>query len=176
MKKIIALGGSNSNNSINKTLAIYAAKQIENTEILVIDLNDFNIPLYGIDLETADGIPSEAIRLSDLFNQADGFVVSLAEHNGSYTAAFKNVFDWLSRINSKVWNNKPMLLMATSSGARGGMGVLQSAKDRFPQMGANLIADFSLPSFFDNFTENDISNKELKIDLSDKINKFKIEI
>ena len=176
MKKIIALGGSNSNNSINKTLAIYAAKQIENTEILVIDLNDFNIPLYGIDLETADGIPSEAIRLSDLFNQADGFVVSLAEHNGSYTAAFKNVFDWLSRINSKVWNNKPMLLMATSSGARGGMGVLQSAKDRFPQMGANLIADFSLPSFFDNFTENDISNKELKIDLTDKINKFKIEI
>ena len=176
MKKIIALGGSNSNNSINKTLAIYAAKQIENTEILVIDLNDFNIPLYGIDLETADGIPSEAIRLSDLFNQADGFVVSLAEHNGSYTAAFKNVFDWLSRINSKVWNNKPMLLMATSSGARGGMGVLQSAKDRFPRMGANLIADFSLPSFFDNFTENDISNKELKIDLTDKINKFKIEI
>jgi chromate reductase len=176
MKKIIALGGSNSNNSINKTLAIYAAKQIENTEILVIDLNDFDIPLYGIDLETADGIPSEAIRLSDLFNQADGFVVSLAEHNGSYTAAFKNVFDWLSRINSKVWNNKPMLLMATSSGARGGMGVLQSAKDRFPRMGANLIADFSLPSFFDNFTENDISNKELKIDLTDKINKFKIEI
>lgn len=176
MKKIIALGGSNSNNSINKTLAIYAAKQIENTEILVIDLNDFNIPLYGIDLETADGIPSEAIRLSDLFNQADGFVVSLAEHNGSYTAAFKNVFDWLSRINSKVWNNKPMLLMATSPGARGGISVLQSAKDRFPQMGANLIADFSLPSFFDNFTENDISNKELKIDLTDKINKFKIEI
>ena len=176
MKKIIALGGSNSNNSINKTLAIYAAKQIENTEILIIDLNDFNIPLYGIDLETADGIPSEAIRLSDLFNQADGFVVSLAEHNGSYTAAFKNVFDWLSRINSKVWNNKPMLLMATSPGARGGMGVLQSAKDRFPRMGANLIADFSLPSFFDNFSGNDISNKELKIDLTDKINKFKIEI
>ena len=69
-----------------------------------------------------------------------------------------------------------MLLMATSPGARGGIGVLQSAKDRFPRMGANLIADFSLPSFFDNFTENDISNKELKIDLTDKINKFKIEI
>jgi len=176
MKKIIALGGSNSNNSINKTLAIYVARQIENTEILVIDLNDFDIPLYGIDLETTNGIPSEAIRLNELFNQADGFVVSLAEHNGSYTVAFKNVFDWLSRINSKVWKNKPMLLMATSPGARGGIGVLQSAKDRFPQMGANLIADFSFPSFYDNFSGNDISNKELKIDLTNKINKFKIEI
>lgn len=176
MKKIIALGGSNSNNSINKTLAIYVARQIENTEILVIDLNDFDIPLYGIDLETTNGIPSEAIRLNELFNQADGFVVSLAEHNGSYTVAFKNVFDWLSRINSKVWKNKPMLLMATSPGARGGIGVLQSAKDRFSQMGANLIADFSFPSFYDNFSGNDISNKELKIDLTNKINKFKIEI
>ena len=176
MKKIIALGGSNSKNSINKTLAVYVAKQIENTETIIIDLNDFDIPLYGIDLETIDGIPSEAIRLSELFNQADGFVVSLAEHNGSYTAAFKSVFDWLSRINSQVWNNKPMLLMATSPGARGGIGVLQSAKDKFPSMGANLIADFSLPSFFDNFSGNDISNKELKIDLTDKINKFKIEI
>lgn len=176
MKKIIALGGSNSNNSINKILAIYVARQIENTEILVIDLNDFDIPLYGIDLETTNGIPSEAIRLNELFNQADGFVVSLAEHNGSYTVAFKNVFDWLSRINSKVWKNKPMLLMATSPGARGGIGVLQSAKDRFPQMGANLIADFSFPSFYDNFSGNDISNKELKIDLTNKINKFKIEI
>ncbi|MDG1329789.1 MAG: NAD(P)H-dependent oxidoreductase [Flavobacteriaceae bacterium] len=176
MKKIIALGASNSKNSINKTLAIYAAKQIENTEILVIDLNDFDIPLYGIDIETADGIPSEVIRLSELFKQADGFVVSLAEHNGSYTAAFKNVFDWLSRINSKVWNNKPMLLMATSPGARGGKEVLQSAKDRFPRMGANLIADFSLPSFHDNFSGNDILNKELKIDLTHKINKLKIEI
>ena len=37
MKKIIALGGSNSNNSINKTLAIYVARQIENTEIQYYD-------------------------------------------------------------------------------------------------------------------------------------------
>jgi len=43
-------------------------------------------------------------------------------------------------------------------------------------MGANLIADFSLPSFYDNFSGNDISNKELKEALIDKINKFKNEI
>tara|TARA_R110000787_G_scaffold60220_13_gene136639 strand:+ start:20327 stop:20857 length:531 start_codon:yes stop_codon:yes gene_type:complete len=176
MKKIIALGGSNSKNSINKTLAIYVAKQIENTETIIIDLNDFDIPLYGIDLENVDGIPAEAVRLSEQFSLADGFVVSLAEHNGSYTAAFKSAYDWLSRINSKVWNNKPMLLMATSPGGRGGAGVLQGAKSTFPRMGANLIADFSLPFFNDNFSKNDILNKELKEDLIDKINKFKNEI
>lgn len=173
MKKIVALGGSNSKKSINKVLAVYAANQIKNAETIIIDLNDFDIPLYGIDKENSDGIPSEAIRLSELFNEVDGFVISLAEHNGSYSAAFKSAYDWLSRINSKVWNNKPMLLMATSPGARGGAGVLQGAKSTFPRMGANVIADFSLPSFYDNFSENGISNKELRENLNEKLNLFK---
>lgn len=172
MKKIIALGASNSKKSINKTLATYAANQVKNAEIVVIDLNDFDIPLYGIDLETEEGIPSEATRLSEIFSQADGFVVSLAEHNGSYSAAFKSTFDWLSRINPKVWNNKPMLLMATSPGGRGGAGVLQGAKSSFPHMGATIIADFSLPSFYDNFSEKGISNQDLNDDLSTKIGLF----
>ena len=172
MKKILALGASNSKNSINKTLAIYAAKQIENTEILVIDLNDFDIPLYGIDIETADGIPSEVIRLSELFKQADGFVVSLAEHNGSYTAAFKSVFDWLSRINSKVWNNKPMLLMATSPGARGGATGLEIAQGRFQYMGGNIVGSFSFPSFGDNFSEGKITNTELQGQLIEEVKQF----
>ena len=176
MKKIIALGASNSKNSINKALATYAANQVKGTETVVIDLNDFDIPLYGIDIETAEGIPSEAIKLSEIFSQTDGFIVSLAEHNGSYSAAFKSAYDWLSRINPKVWNNKPMLLMATSPGGRGGAGVLQGAKSSFPHMGATIIADFSLPSFYDNFSENGISNKELQDDLTSKINLFEKSI
>ena len=176
MKKVLALGGSNSKKSINKTLAVYAAKQVDNAETLIVDLNDFDIPLYGIDLETNEGIPSDVTKLSELFNEADGFVVSLAEHNGSYSAAFKSAYDWLSRVNSKVWNNKPMLLMATSPGARGGAGVLQGAKSTFPRMGANVIADFSLPSYYDNFSENGISNKELKEDLINKLSLFEKEI
>ena len=47
MKKIITLAGSNSKESINKKLANYAAKQIENIEIVSLDLNNFDLPLYG---------------------------------------------------------------------------------------------------------------------------------
>ncbi len=172
MKKIIAIGGSNSKKSINKTLATYAANQIKDTEIVVIDLNDFNLPQYGIDLETEKGIPEDANRLNEMIASADGLVVSLAEHNGSYATAFKNAYDWLSRINQKVWKNKPMLLMATSPGGRGGATVLQGAKTSFPYMGANIIADFSLPSFYDNFSENKISNEELSTELDGKIRLF----
>ncbi len=169
MKKIIAIGGSNSMKSINKVLATYAANQVNNSETIVADLNDLNLPLYGIDSENENGIPKGATRLNNLIESADGLVVSLAEHNGSYTAAFKNAYDWLSRINQKVWKNKPMLLMATSPGARGGATVLQTAKASFPYLGANIVADFSLPSFHVNFSEDGLINPDLNEDLSQKI-------
>ena len=169
MKKVIALGGSNSKKSINKALATYAANQVENAEITIIDLNDFELPLYGIDHETDLGIPENATKLNDLIESSDGLIISLAEHNGSYSTAFKNVYDWLSRIDKKVWKNKPMLLMATSPGARGGASVLQTAKAGFPFLGGNIIADFSLPSFYDNFSKEGIVNEELNAAFNQKI-------
>lgn len=169
MKKIIAIGGSNSKKSINKTLAVYAAQRIENSEIVIADLNDFDLPLYGIDVENENGIPEDATRLNNLLESADGLVVSLAEHNGSYATAFKNAFDWLSRIDQKVWKSKPMLLMATSPGGRGGATVLQTAKTSFPHLGGNIIADFSLPSFYDNFSEDGLSDSTLNTTLNEKI-------
>ncbi|WP_275041411.1 NAD(P)H-dependent oxidoreductase [Pseudoalteromonas piscicida] len=33
---------------------------------------------------------------------ADVIVVSFAEHNGTYSATYKNEFDWRSRIDKKV--------------------------------------------------------------------------
>lgn len=172
MKKILAFAGSNSKKSINKKLATYAANQVDNAQIEVLDLNDFDLPLYGIDLENDQGIPKDAVKFLDLIKQSDGIVLSLAEHNGAYSTAFKNVFDWMSRIDGKLWSNVPMLLMATSPGGRGGATVLEIAKGRFPYMGGNIVADFSLPSFFDNFSEDGIKNEELASELNEAIVQF----
>lgn len=169
MKKIVALGGSNSKNSINKALATYVAHQLKNVTVTVVNLNDFDIPIYGIDYENKQGIPKDAIRLNDLLASADGLVVSLAEHNGSYSAAFKSAYDWLSRIDKKVWKDKPMLLMAASPGGRGGASVLQTAMVTFSRMGAKIVADFSLPSFSANFSEEGITDTELRAALNGKI-------
>ncbi len=176
MKKIIAFAGSNSKKSINKQLATYVANQVDDVQIDILDLNDHELPLYGMDLENDQGIPQEAVKLLDQIKESDGIVLSLAEHNGAYSTAFKNVFDWMSRIDGKLWSNVPMLLMATSPGGRGGATVLEIAKGRFPFMGGNIVADFSLPSFFDNFTENGIKDEELANKLNDAILRFKNSI
>ena len=172
MKRIVALGGSNSKASINKKLAAYVAGQIAEAEVWVADLNDFELPLYGIDRENEHGIPETAHRLNALIESADGLVISLAEHNGSYSAVFKNVFDWLSRITKNVWKDKPMFLMATSPGRRGGATVLQAAKTSFPHLGGNIVADFSLPSFHSNFSENGLTDSALQQELTQKIQYF----
>jgi len=176
MKKIIAFAGSNSKNSINKQLVSYSANLIENIEAKILDLNDFPLPLYGIDSETANGIPENATLFLNEIKNADGVILSLAEHNGNFSTAFKNIYDWMSRIEQKLWNNKPMLVMATSPGGRGGASVLAIAKAGFPHMGGNVIADFSLPSFYDNFKDGSIVNEDLKKELQKAISTFKNEL
>ena len=176
MKKVIAFAGSNSKNSINKKLASYTANRIKDAKIEVLDLNDFDLPLYGIDYEIDHGIPDNAQKFLDKIAESDGIVLSLAEHNGAYATAFKNVFDWMSRINGKLWSEKPMLLMATSPGARGGATVLEIAKGRFPYMGGNIVADFSLPSFNQNFSEEGIKDEVLNTQFNEVVSIFQSAI
>ncbi|MBP6180435.1 NAD(P)H-dependent oxidoreductase [Flavobacterium sp.] len=172
--KIIAFGGSPSKNSINKKLATYAAHLFENAEVEILDLNDFQMPLFSVDIEKEIGQHELAKAFLAKIATADILVVSLAENNGNYSAAFKNVFDWCSRITGKIFQEKPMLLMATSPGARGGLSVLEIAKNAFPRYGGNVKATFSLPSFDANFDiENSkISNPELDNQLRAIVNNF----
>lgn len=172
MKKIIAFAGSNSKCSINKQLVTYASSLIENAEVNQLDLNDFELPLYSIDLEQSQGIPDNAHSFFNLIKESDGIMLSLAEHNGSYATVFKNLFDWMSRIESKTFCGKPMLLMATSPGGRGGASVLEAAANRFPFHNAKILGLFSLPMFGDNFKDGAITNAELNAELSLLVKKF----
>ncbi|MGK0255194.1 MAG: chromate reductase [Mariniflexile sp.] len=172
MKKIIAFAGTNSKESINKKLATYAASLVENIEPVILDLNDFELPVYGIDLENERGIPDNANKFLDLIKSSDGIVLSLAEHNGAYSTAFKNLFDWMSRIDGNLWSDKPMLLMATSPGGRGGSSVLEIAKNRFPFMGGHIVSEFSLPSFGENFKDGKVVNEDLNTELKHKVEVF----
>lgn len=172
MKKIIAFGASNSKQSINKKFAAYVANKLENVEVQLLDLNDYDLPLYSSDLEVLSGVPAQAIAFKKLIENCDGLVISLAEHNGMVTAAFKNVWDWASREEMKIWQDKPMFLLSASPGGRGAANVLRTVKDLLPHFGGNVLADFSLPSFHENFSEAGIKDPELAQDLANKIEQF----
>ena len=169
MKRIITLGGSSSTKSINKQLAEYAGRQLNGVEVVNLDLNDYDIPLYSMDHELENGFSEDLKKLEQEIISSDGIILSLAEHNGAYAAAFKNAFDWLSRLEAKVWRDKPMLLLSTSPGARGGQSVMEVAKKRFPFNGGNIVSSMSFPSFNENFKEGEVTNSSLRAELSDRI-------
>ncbi|WP_137170380.1 NADPH-dependent FMN reductase [Marinomonas sp. FW-1] len=149
--KVLTFGASNSKNSINKQLAFYAAQQINNADVSLIDINDFEMPIYSEDREKESGIPKLAHDFYNAIGAADSIVMSFAEYNGSYTSAYKNLFDWTSRINMKVFQSKPVIMLSTSPGPSGAQSVLAAAQASAPYFSANLIGAISLPNFYDNF-------------------------
>lgn len=174
--KVFAFAGSNSSTSINKQLVKFVLKSFSDHEINLIDLNDYNMPIFSVDLEK-NGFPEEAHRFLDNIAESDFIICSLAENNRSYSAAFKNVFDWASRINVKVFQDKPMLLMTTSPGGYGGGNVMAEALKFFPQFGAIIKESFSLPKFYENFDlNNGIINPEHLSTLNEKIDNFKKQL
>jgi chromate reductase len=174
--KVLAFGGSNSSTSINKNLASYATTFFNEHTIEILDLNDYEMPLFSVDKLAKNGMPQQALDFAKKIDESDLLIISLAENNGAYTVAFKNIFDWISVIKDRkaFWGNKPTFLMATSPGARGGASVLNLAKTTLPFFGANVIDTFLLPSFYQNFTdETGITNTEFDIELKSKIEKIK---
>lgn len=153
--KVVAFAGSNSTQSINMRLLTHAVDVLRDSvaggvDAEILDLNDYEMPIYSSEREAA-GVPSQAQAFFNKIGQADALIVSLAEHNGSYSTAFKNIFDWTSRIDMAVFQQKPMLLMATSPGPGGGQHVHSAAMAAFPYFGANVVAGFQFGPFFDHY-------------------------
>ncbi|HEU4497673.1 MAG TPA: NAD(P)H-dependent oxidoreductase [Flavobacterium sp.] len=174
--KIIAFAGSSSLNSINKKLATYVAHLFKDAEAEVLDLNDFEMPLFSVDKENEIGRHEAAALFLEKIRSADVVAISLAEHNGNYSAAFKNVLDWCSRTRTDVFQNKPVLLMAASPGGRGGRSVLEIAENNLPRYGAQIKAVFSLPEFNRNFDleGSKIADEALDLQLKEIVKSFDI--
>lgn len=153
---IVAFAASNSRNSINKRLVTHAA-EVAAAEIVpgasaeILDLNDYEMPIYSIDRQMENGFPPEAKAWWKKIIDADAILISFAEHNGSYSTAYKNIYDWVSRMDMQVYKDKPMILFATSPSPKGGQKVLDQAIDSIPFAGGNVLASLSVPTFDDVF-------------------------
>lgn len=161
--KVIAFGASTSSTSINKALATYTANLIEGADVEVLDLTQFDVPLFSEDKEKEIGQAEGAKAFLDAIANADALVISYAEHNGHHPAAYKNLFDWATRIEREVFKGIPAVYLATSPGPGGAANVLAAATNSAPYFGGNVKASVSVPSFYDNFDleSGQLTNAEL---------------
>lgn len=149
-KKIIGFGASISTTSINKAFAAYALGFFPEYEVELVDLNDFEVPVFSVDCEK-ENCPQTVRDFLEKIKSADILICSMAEHNRNWTVGFKNLFDWCSRLDLKLLQHKPMLLLSTSPGGYGGQNSLNIAQTIFPAFGGNILTTFALPKFHENF-------------------------
>jgi hypothetical protein len=63
-------------------------------EVTLIDLQDFPMPLYDGDIESAEGIPPNAKKFKELMLAHEALLISSPEYNTSITGVLKNTIDW----------------------------------------------------------------------------------
>jgi chromate reductase len=171
---IVAFGASYSRTSINRQWAEFVAHQLPGAAaVRVLDLNDYDLPVYTVEREKELGMPEVVGQFVAELQAADVIVVSFAEYNGSYSAGFKNLFDWASRHTLKMFESKPTVLLSAAPGPRGGLTVLQSAVERFPRHGAEVVGSMALPRFKETFhPEHGVTEEALRSELDELLKKF----
>lgn len=162
MAKIMALAGSNSSTSINYKLVKYTTLALQKHNVQLIDMAKMSFPIYSEDYEKEHGFSNSLVELKEAISSTDGMLLSVNEHNSNPSAFFKNVLDWLSRIDRDFLAGTKVLLMATSPGRGGAKYSLAAMNSLLPRFGAEIVESFSLPSFSSNFdTEKGIVDAEL---------------
>lgn len=126
--KILAFAGSTRTDSYNKKLVQIAANgaRTAGAEVTYLDLRDLPMPIYDEDLEAAEGIPPNALKLKELMMQHQGLLIACPEYNSSITPVLKNAIDWASRPLPgegmlACYVDKVAAIMSASPGGLGGM-------------------------------------------------------
>ncbi|QCU89195.1 NADPH-dependent FMN reductase [Thiomicrorhabdus sediminis] len=115
--KIVAFSGSLRANSINSgLLRSLQAIGAYNVQIEIIDYSD--VPLYNQDVNDA-GMHESVELIGDKISAADAVIIAVPEYNYSFPGVLKNLLDWLSRVESKPFDNKPLALLGASPAMNG---------------------------------------------------------
>ena len=177
MKRILGFAGSNSSKSINSQLVRNILDRFSTDfETTQIDIRDFELPFYGEDLEKEQGIPQRAKDFANEIEKRDALIIAINEHNGSLSAVFKNLIDWVSRHHRGFLTGKKIILVAASPGGSGAASAMAYAKTAFGIFGGEVVATISFPNFYDNFENGEIINPQLEEEVHSKINTFAQQI
>ena len=131
MTKLLVFAGSTRQHSYNRRLAQVAAGMAREAgaDVTLLELSDFDIPLYNADLE-ARGTPTDVLRLKQVLSDHPAWIICSPEYNGSYTALLKNTIDWASspvkgnpdwQDGGKSFRGKVVGMLSASPGALGGL-------------------------------------------------------
>lgn len=143
MARILVFAGSTREGAFSKQLARAGAIALDGLSgpqtSNLIDLADFEAPVYNADLEAAKGLPEPIRSFKILARQHDGMMIATPEYNGCVPPLLVNLFSWASRPEGdegpSVFHDRPVALMASSPGGLGGVRVVPRLRDMVSELG-----------------------------------------
>lgn len=170
---ILLFNASNSTQSLNRILLDAVRPHLAGHTLAYASTADFDLPLYSVDLEMAQGYPAAAQEFYTLIASHDAVVLASPEHNGSLPAAFKNLFDWTSRYarqaQQPMFADKAVLLLSTSPGPNGGASNLGHLASLLPWQGAKVIGQHSFGPFINAHFSGDKANSHTEAALAEAV-------
>lgn len=154
--QILAFAGSARKDSFNRKLLAAAIKAVEvvGGHVTLVDLNEYALPLYHGDLEEAEGLPTNAVKLIELVKSHAGLLIASPEYNSQITPLLKNTIDWLSRADDNPFDGKIAAVVSASPGALGGARSLQHARHLLLHLGCHVApAQCLLPKAHEAFDD-----------------------
>lgn len=137
MLTIAAFASSLRHESRNRWLlghAVDALRTHEDVAVDVLDLRELRLPMYDADLQRSAGFPAEVQEIHDRIAASDAVVIANPEYNGGYPAVFKNLVDWVSRIDLLLFHTRYVGLLSVTPGRLGGVRGLEHTRSLFENM------------------------------------------
>lgn len=173
--KLFLMAASQRKESFNKKLILNCHDYLsQNYELDLANMEDYNLPGYNGDIESSQGVPELAKKLSDRILAADKIIFSVPEYNYSIPGVFKNIIDWISRIKPMPWKGRRILLITASPSIVGGNRSFWHTN--VPLIGCGAIIHpgfFSLSFAHEQFDESHkIKNQDLLKELHKLLDQF----
>jgi len=169
MAKILAFAGSAREQSLNKKLLkiVSAGAEDAGAHLTLVDLADFEMPLFNQDLESDRGMPEKAGEFKRLMIEHDGFLIASPEYNSAFSPLLKNTLDWASRSESDdepplvAFKGKTAGIVATSPGKLGGIRGLVLLRMLLGNLGVIVMPEQqAVPNGFLAFNDDDLMSDD----------------
>lgn len=153
MPKIAIISPSVRNGRNSHRIALYfldLIKEMKLSDVEILDLLQYNFPLFNERLKFQESPSPEMIDFSDKIKSADGVIIITPEYNGGYPASLKNAIDLLT----DEWRRKPVVFVTVSDGNFAGTQVITSIQFSLWKLGAFTVpSTLRLPNIKSTFDE-----------------------
>lgn len=175
MKKLIAIVGSNAENSTNRDLLNYMKRHFaDEADIELVEIKDF--PMF--DKPASKEVPEMVKEIANKIEASDGVIISTSEYNHSIPSTLRNALHWLSYYIYPLVD-KPVMITGASYGRLGSSRaqvhlrqVLDSRDIKARVMPNNeFMLGYSLQAFDEN---GDLKDEETIAHLDDIFREFLI--